>query len=51
MECVKGYEDNIPSNEIISIESIKLYYLRQNEIYDFSSEEGLRKYIKNILNN
>ena len=47
----KGYEDNIPSNEIISIESIKLYYLRQNEIYDFSSEEGLRKYIKNILNN
>ena len=33
----KGYEDNIPSNEIISIESIKLYYLRQNEIYD--SEE------------
>lgn len=47
----KGYEDNIPLNEIISIESIKLYYLRQNEIYDFSSEEGLRKYIKNILNN
>lgn len=50
MRARKGYEDNIPSNEIISIESIKSYYLRQNKIYDFSSEEGLRKYIKNILN-
>ncbi len=31
------------------MESIKSYYLEKNEIYDFSSEEGLSKYIREIL--
>lgn len=45
----KGYGESIPSNEPISIESIKSYYVEQNAIYDFSSEDGLRKYIEKIL--
>lgn len=44
-----GYGENIPSKEPISMESIKSYYLEKNEIYDFSSEEGLNKYIREIL--
>lgn len=44
-----GYGENIPSKEPISMESIKSYYLEKNEIYDFSSEEGLSKYIREIL--
>lgn len=45
----KGYAENIPSNEVISMESIKSYYLEKNEIYNFSSEDGLKKYIKEFL--
>lgn len=44
-----GYGDQIPSNEPISMESIKSYYIKMNDIYDFSSEDGLRKYIGEIL--
>ncbi len=45
----KGYADNIPSNESITLESIKAYYTEKNAQYDFSTEEGLRKYIRDIL--
>lgn len=45
----RGYADNIPSNEPITLESIKAYYDEKNEQYDFSEEEGLRKYIRDIL--
>ena len=45
----KGYEDNVPSNEPISMESIKAYYVEKNVAYDFSSEDGLRRYIREIL--
>lgn len=45
----RGYGDNIPSNEPLPMESIKLYYVEKNAIYDFSSEDGLRKYIREIL--
>lgn len=45
----RGYGDQIPSNEPISKESIKSYYVEMNAIYDFSSEDGLRKYIREIL--
>lgn len=44
-----GYGDNIPSKEPISMESIRAYYVEKNEIYDFSSEEGLKKYIRGIV--
>lgn len=45
----RGYGDQIPSNEPISKESIKSYYIELNAKYDFSSEDGLRKYIRGIL--
>lgn len=44
-----GYADTIPSHELITKESIKAYYTKKNEEYDFSSEKGLKKYIKDIL--
>ncbi len=44
-----GYGEDIPSSEIISKESIKKYYEEKNDIYDFSTEEGLKKYIREIL--
>ena len=45
----KGYGENIPSNELLSMESIKSYFVEKNAIYDFSSEDGLRKYIGEIM--
>ncbi|MDY5169152.1 type II toxin-antitoxin system antitoxin SocA domain-containing protein [Dielma fastidiosa] len=44
-----GYADNIPSNELISIESIRTYYIEKNANYDFSCEAGLRRYILDVL--
>lgn len=46
-----GYGDDIPSNELISVESIEKYYVEINEMYDFSSENGLKKYIVETLLN
>ena len=45
----RGYGDNIPSNEPLPKTIIKSYYVEKNRIYDFSSENGLKKYIKEIL--
>jgi len=45
----KGYADNIPSNEPISMDSIKAYYIKKNAEYDFSTEKGLKKYISDML--
>jgi uncharacterized phage-associated protein len=45
----KGYENDIPSNEVISLDSIKKYYIEKNKEYDFASEEGLKKYINDSL--
>ena len=45
----KGYADNIPSSEPILMENIEAYYTEKNEEYDFSSEDGLRSYIRDIL--
>lgn len=44
-----GYGDKIPSSEPITKESIKNYYSAMNEKYDFSSEDGIRSYIKVVL--
>ena len=44
-----GCADNIPSNELISIESIRTYYIEKNANYDFSCEAGLRRYILDVL--
>ncbi len=45
----KGYADNIPSNEPITMESIEEYYVEKNMEYDFSTEKGLKKYIRDIF--
>lgn len=44
-----GYADSIPSNEPILLDSIKVYYTEKNAEYDFSTEEGLKKYIADTL--
>lgn len=44
-----GYGDQIPSNEPIPLESIATYYSKKNAEYNFSSEKGIKMYIKNIL--
>ena len=44
-----GYGDNIPSTEPITKKSIEEYYTTLNEKYDFSSEEGIKSYIKVAL--
>ena len=45
----KGYGDNVPSSELISKDSIKEYYMEKNAEYNFSSEDGLRRYIEDVL--
>lgn len=45
----KGYGNDIPSNEMITMESIEAYYIEKNAVYDFSSVEGLRTYIEDVL--
>lgn len=45
-----GYADNVPSNELISKESIKVYYEKVNREYGIDTEEGMRQYIYAILN-
>lgn len=45
----KGFADNIPSNEPILKENIEAYYIEKNAYYDFSKEDGLKKYIRDIL--
>lgn len=44
-----GYADDIPSHEPIPMESIEAYYTEKNAEYDFSTEKGLKKYIRDIL--
>ena len=44
-----GYADNIPSNATILQEDIREYYTQKNSEYDFSTEAGLKKYIRDIL--
>lgn len=41
----KGYDDSIPSNEIITKDSIKEYFSSINQKYPLNSEEGIREYI------
>lgn len=50
-EARKGYGDSIPSNEILSKERIKKYYIAVNEKYGIDKEDGLHSYIHNMLEN
>lgn len=45
-----GYADGIPSNRLILMADIESYFTEQNAHYDFSTEKGLKKYIKDVLN-
>lgn len=41
----KGYDDSIPSNEIITKDSIKEYFSSINQKYPLNREEGIKQYI------
>lgn len=45
----KGYDDGIPSHEIITKESIKRYFMAVNQKYSIGTEEGLREYIRIMI--
>lgn len=45
----KGYADNVPSKEPLSKESIKAYYDSVNKKYNINSEDGLMKYIQDMM--
>lgn len=47
----KGYGDSIPSSEIVPKEDIMKYYVAVNRKYGIDTEEGLRMYIHDMLDN
>ena len=46
----EGYDDGIPSNEIITKDSIRKYFSSVNEKYPLNSEKGINEYINAMLN-
>ena len=49
IEARNGYEEGIPSNELLSKEQIMNYYISVSQKYDISTEKGLRLYIHDML--
>ena len=49
IEARNGYEEGIPSNELLSKEQIMNYYISVSQKYDISTEKGLRLYIQDML--
>lgn len=49
MEARKGYGENIPSSELLSKERIMKYYIAVNRKYGIDTEDGLRTYIRDML--
>lgn len=49
MEARKGYEDSIHSSELLPKEQIMKYYILVNQKYGIDTEDGLRSYIKDML--
>ena len=45
----KGYGDQVPSSELVSKDSIRKYYEKVNEVYGVGSEEGVREYIRHMV--
>ena len=45
----KGYGDNIPSSELLSKKRIMEYYILINQKYGIDTEDGLRIYIRDML--
>ena len=48
-EARRGYGEGIPSSEILSKERIMNYYIEVNKLYGIDNEEGIRKYIADML--
>lgn len=48
-EARKGYDDSIPSSELLSKERIMKYYIAVNKEYGIDTETGLQTYIHNML--
>ena len=48
-EARKGHGDSIPSSELLPKERIMEYYVDVNRKYEIDMEEGLRKYIHDML--
>ncbi|MCM1048525.1 MAG: DUF4065 domain-containing protein [Clostridiales bacterium] len=48
-EARKGYENGMPSNEILSKERIMKYYSAVNQKYAINTEKGLLSYINDML--
>lgn len=49
MEARKGYEESIPSNELLPKDRIMKYYIAVNQKYGIDTEIGLRTYIHDML--
>ena len=49
IEARKGYGDSVSSNEVVSKKNIMRYYTAMNQQYDFKTENGLRRYIHDML--
>lgn len=49
MEARKGYEDSIPSSELLPKDRIMKYYIAVNRRYGIDTETGLRTYIHDML--
>lgn len=49
MEARKGYEGSIHSSELLPKEQIMKYYILVNQKYGIDTEDGLRSYIKDML--
>lgn len=45
----RGYGDQVPSSELVSKDSIRKYYEKVNEVYGVGSEEGVREYIRHMV--
>lgn len=48
-EARKGYGDNIPSSALLTKERIMKYYEAVNHKYGIGTEEGLKTYIRDML--
>lgn len=48
-EARKGYGDSIPSSEFLPKEHIMKYYIAVNKKYGIDTEDGLRIYIRDML--
>ena len=46
-----GYGESIPSNELLSKDQIMNYYIQTNNKYGIDTEDGLSRYIHDMLNN